>query len=141
MNKLIFGAVLMLAACAGQPSVPAPPAANSALAFLSAIGHRSELGGRTVAPLKVIEDSRCPASVQCIRAGTVRLQVRLEYDGNSRVEVVGLNQPVSFEGKWLHLVEVCPARSSPERLADRDYHFTFAISDAADPPPSSVRCG
>ena len=139
-RRVLLAGVLMLPACAVPLAGSERPATNGIGTFESTVGRRIELGNRAVTPLAVLEDSRCPANVQCIQAGTVRLQVRLEEAGRSWDAVVGLKQPAALENAWLHLLGVCPPRPTPERPAERDYRLTFAIASAADPPPVEVRC-
>jgi hypothetical protein len=99
--RTILLSVLMLAACA-QPATPAPPqpttttahspAAQQVLAdltrldqalrapgiFAAGLNETADLGdGLTVRPLAVIEDSRCPADVECIWAGRLRLRANV----------------------------------------------------------------
>jgi hypothetical protein len=140
-SPAFLAGVLTLAACAVPLAGSERPAADAPATFASAIGTRSASGSRGITPLAVVEDSRCPASVQCIQAGTVRVQVRLEEAGGSRVATVGIRQPAELHGAWLHLIGVCPARTTPQRLLDSDYRFTFTISDAAHPPHENVSCG
>ncbi len=129
----MLAGVLVLAACA-------VPSSNAIRTFTGAIGGRIVLGSRTVTPLAVIEDSRCPANVQCIQAGTVRLKVRVEEGPLSREATVGLSQPAALEGAWLHLVVVCPPRGAPGTVPHRGYRFIFAITEAADRPSVEVPC-
>jgi hypothetical protein len=44
--------------------------------------------GLTVRFIGVTEDSRCPANVQCIRAGEARVQLELRFPGNEPDEVI-----------------------------------------------------
>ena len=139
---MIVAGVLMLPACAAPPARPTPGATPAAAVatFASAIGDRNALGDRAVTPLEVVEDSRCPANVRCIQAGTVRLRLRLQERGESREAIVGLERPARLAGAWLHLLGVCPARIVPDAPAARDYRFTFAITTAADRPAVQVPC-
>jgi len=99
--RMIVLSVLTLAACA-QPAMPAPPqpttntahspAAQQVLADLArldqelrapgieaaGLNETADLGnGLTVRPLSIIEDSRCPADVECIWAGRLRLRANI----------------------------------------------------------------
>jgi len=102
--RVFFLAALMLAACA---TAPAPDTGASALAqsiradldalerelaapgvVAAGIGQVADLGdGLSIRPLEVIEDSRCPANVQCVWAG--RLRVRAEAAGAVRELTLG----------------------------------------------------
>lgn len=139
MRSFLAG-LLMLPAFA-VPSDSSPlPAIRSVPVATGAIGNRSELGGRTIAPLEIIEDSRCPANVRCIQAGTVRLKVKVQKRRASSEAIVGLDQPVQLQKAWLHLVGVCPARVVPDVLSASDYRFTFAITDRSAQPAAQALC-
>jgi len=110
MRALLFS-VLMFSACTQAPEAPAdppPPPPQGELAQtiqasldrldaelgaegVVAVGlnETADLGGGlTVTPLEVLEDSRCPANVDCVWAGQVRL----------RVNVSGVETELNSEG-------------------------------------------
>ncbi|HEY6868254.1 MAG TPA: hypothetical protein VI199_00735 [Novosphingobium sp.] len=83
-------------------------------------GETVRTGPLTVAPERLIEDSRCPDKVQCIRAGTVRIVARIE----GREVELELDRPVNAAGGALTLAEVYPpARTG--RLYPDEYRFGF----------------
>ena len=107
MRAVVF-AVFALAACAATPTPdPAQAGAGSALeaqiradnarlegqlradgVVSASIGETADLGGDlTVKPLEVLEDSRCPANVQCVWAG--RLRLRAEISGAAQELTLG----------------------------------------------------
>lgn len=137
----ILAGFLMLSACAVPVASLTPAATNSLGIVTGVIANRSELGSRAITPLEIIEDSRCPANVRCIQAGTVRLKVSLQERRVNSEATLGLEQPARLEGAWLHLVEVCPPRVVPNRLSPLSYRFTFAITISADRPAVQVLCG
>ena len=78
----LAAASLALAACASAPADGGNAAPEQAAgASLVRLGETVRLGGLSVRALRLVEDSRCPAGVQCIHAGTVRLAVRIEERG------------------------------------------------------------
>lgn len=89
------------------------------------IGETVQAGPVSVGPVRVVEDSRCPAGVACIQAGTVRLAVRI--DGAAPVEL-RLGQPVSAGGGSLALVEVYPERRKDTALYPDEYRFGFRFT-------------
>ena len=104
------------------------------------IGEQVRLGGIAVWALRLVEDSRCPASVQCVHAGTVRLAIRIEQAGSSREAVLRLREPeAAGGGRVLWLAGVCPLREAPEPpLRAEDYRFMLATGregESAPPPP------
>ncbi len=138
--RLIVAGFLLLPACATPLANSTAPATNAVAVVASEIGDRSELGNVILTPLEIVEDSRCPANVRCIQAGTVRLKVRLQEHRKSWEAIIALEQPARLEGEWLHLVGVCPAQIVPQVLPQRDYRFTFAITAHADRPAVEVAC-
>lgn len=109
-------ALLALASCAPVPQIDY---ANGPTASL---GELAVLDGVAVRPLAVLEDSRCPASVQCVWAGRVR--IRAEVSGEGTRELT-LGEPAAVSGGTLTLVDVRPSRRTPEAISPRAYQFTF----------------
>jgi hypothetical protein len=125
----LAAASLALAACASAPaeggSAAAAPAAGASLVRL---GEDVRLGGLGVRALRLVEDSRCPAGVQCIQAGTVRLAVRITERGSARELVLQLGEPQPLgDGRVLSLASVCPPTTSPGvKLPEASYRFYLA---------------
>ena len=111
-------ALLALASCA---SVPERDYANGPTAPLNEV---ATLDGLTVRPLAVIEDSRCPASVQCVWAGRVRISAEIGGEGTRELT---LGEPVAAGGGTLTLVDVRPSKRTPDAIAPREYQFTFTF--------------
>jgi hypothetical protein len=111
-------ALLVLASCA---SVPQRDYANGPTAPLNEV---ATLDGLTVRPIAVLEDSRCPASVQCVWAGRVRISAEVSGAGTRELT---LGEPVMVNGGTLTLVDVRPGRRTPEAIPTREYEFTFTF--------------
>jgi hypothetical protein len=132
---------LALAACASaSPDSGSSGAATAQGSAVLRIGETARLGGLSVRALGLVEDSRCPASVVCIQAGTVRVAVRLGEGGTARDTVLSLGQPEPLGGgRVLRLTGACPSPNSPGgRLPEAQYrfHLTAAAAGAeAAPPP------
>ncbi|MBA2467252.1 MAG: hypothetical protein H0V46_06585 [Sphingomonas sp.] len=116
MKQITLLALVALAACA---TAPEPDFANGPTAPLNEIANVSGIGVRTLA---VIEDSRCPASVQCVWAGRVRIRVAISNGG---MHELTLGEPAAVSGGMLTLVDVRPGKRTPDAIAPRDYQFTF----------------
>lgn len=144
MRAFLFS-VLMLSACSQAPEAPADPPtpqdelAQSIQASLDrldaelaaegvvAVGlnETADLGGGlTVTPLDVLEDSRCPANVDCVWAGQVRLRANVsgaEVELNSDQ---GLSTPNGIV--VLAVVKPYPFQEWPEaELPIPPYRFGF----------------
>ncbi|HEU5285873.1 MAG TPA: hypothetical protein VFU20_05100 [Sphingomicrobium sp.] len=111
-----FLALLALASCA---TVPHRDYGNGPTAPLNEVAN---LDGITVRPLAVMEDSRCPASVQCVWAGRVRIRAEVSGEG---IRELTLGEAVAVSGGTLTLVDVRPGKRTPETIALRAYQFTF----------------
>jgi hypothetical protein len=128
--------IATIAGCAaGAPPSAVPIMDGSGTAPL---GGHARFSGLDVVPLRVQEDSRCPASVQCIQAGTVRLAVEID-DGEVRSETqLTLGASIALaDGRRLSLAAVCPYPRQPGPIASGSYRFTFAVGLYAPPPPGS----
>jgi hypothetical protein len=137
-RSLAVTGLLAAAGCASAQRPAASTSGASPAAITLALGQRGTVGGSTVTPLRVEEDSRCPASVQCIRAGTVRLAVRIA--GRPRREpVLTLGQPSRLDSaSWLTLCAVAPNRARPGRIRPAAYRFSFVLRRGA--APSAPAC-
>ena len=111
-------AVILLASCA---SVPQRDYANGPTAPLNEV---ATLDGLTVRPLAVIEDSRCPATVQCVWAGRVRISADISGVGTRELT---LGESATLGGGTLTLVDVRPSKRTPEAISPREYQFTFTF--------------
>lgn len=117
MKAALLFALPLLAACATVPPLAAGPTAG--------LSGTAQVDGLRVRPLSILEDSRCPAGVQCIWAGRLIVQVEVK-GGNSREQLdleLGKGQPVA--GGELRLVSVTPARREGPTARPGDYRFTF----------------
>ena len=123
MKTLAFAALLALAGCA-TASLPALPEDGLTRA---AMGQTVAVGGPKVTPLTVLEDSRCPAGVQCVWAGRVRISARVDLGRGSETRELTQGMPVPVADGTLELVQVQPAKpgSSAGPLASADYRFAL----------------
>lgn len=132
-------AVALLAA-AGCASAERPVAGSSHVSagpITLALGQRGAIGGFAVTPLRVEEDSRCPASVQCIQAGTVRLAVRIAGPAR-RQPVMTLKRPFRLDPvSWLTLCAVTPYPASPGRIGPSAYRFGFVLGRGSAAPAAA----
>jgi hypothetical protein len=107
-----------LASCAPAPQIDY---AHGPTAPLNEV---ATLDGLTVRPLAVIEDSRCPASVQCVWAGRVRISAEVSGAGTRELT---LGEGLTVSGGTLTLVDVRPSKRAPEAIPPREYQFTFTF--------------
>lgn len=126
-------AALVAAGCA---SAERPAAGASPGTITLALQQRGTIGGFAVTALRVEEDSRCPAEVQCIQAGIVRLSVRIA--GRARLQpVLTLARPSRLDAdNWLTLCAVTPYPARPGRIRPAAYRFGFVLHSSASAPPT-----
>ncbi len=109
---------LALAGCAAIPPVSAGPTAG--------LGETANVGGVQVRPLRVVEDSRCPANAVCVWEGRLRVEAAVDARGGSETHriVLTLRQPATLGDATLTMVEAQPVKlDSP--VDPRSYRFTF----------------
>jgi hypothetical protein len=118
LRSVTLLALLALASCG---TVPQREYANGPTAPLNEV---ATLDGLTVRPIAVLEDSRCPASVQCVWAGRVRISAEVSGAGTRELT---LGESLTVSGGTLTLVDVRPSKRTPEAIAPREYQFTFTF--------------
>ena len=82
-----------------------------------------------VSPKAIVSDSRCPAGVTCIWAGTVEIRTVLSTsiaNGEKGEYVLTLGKSQKFGNYTVTLVAVIPAKSQTP-IPDSSYRFTFEI--------------
>ena len=95
-----------------------------------AIGASATINGTTIGVLELIEDSRCPADVQCIQAGTVRVRASIDTYDKPFTFSLGKSQVVG--DATITLVSVLPAQKfSTQTVQSSEYRFTFTVSNAS----------
>ncbi len=113
---------LALAGCVTVP--PAPP-----LGPVAALGHTAVAGPVRVRPIAVVEDSRCPADVQCVWAGRLRLLAEIDFNGGSetlRRELV-LGAPLPLPEGTVTLSAALPAPVAGRPINPAAYRLTFTF--------------
>ena len=105
-------------------------AAGSAQVRTIGLGETATFDELSVRALRVAEDSRCPIGVQCIQAGTVRLEVDVAGDRPA----LALGVPVAAGRHWLSLTRACPYPVHGTPIRPADYRFTLQLS-ASDAAP------
>lgn len=108
-----LAALALLAACVTVR--PSPVAAGLDQSFRLGRGETAAVGadGLTVRFASVVEDSRCPLGVVCVRAGEARVHLELRAPGAGTDEVIlategGQPRYASFAGYDVRLVDLDP---------------------------------
>lgn len=133
--RAAFTAFLLIG-CAATPE--AGPERGTATLRMA---EEQRLAGTPVRLLRVVEDSRCPAGVQCIHAGTVRIALRLSDADGPRETILRLDDPQEVGGGLqLGLVAVCPPRRPPGAAPNPDDRYVIAFSRGAPLPAIDFAC-
>ena len=105
------------------------------------LGEEARIAGIRVRAARLVEDSRCPANVQCVHAGTVRLTVVLSDGGDAREVVLRADEPQRLGAeRWIELSAVCPVPRAPGPIASGDYRFIVSVAEGGPPPPLDFAC-
>jgi hypothetical protein len=126
MNHALYLAApfaLAIGACAAQQPASAPTPAQPGLAY-ARIGEEVFTGGPRVTPLAVLEDSRCPAEVNCVWAGQLRLSVQIVTGKGRETRELILGKPVSVADGALLFADALP-RSRQGSIPSDEYRFGF----------------
>lgn len=120
MKQLTAFAALALAACTTVPPANAGPTAG--------LNQTASVGGLRIRPIEVIEDSRCPANVQCVWAGRLIVRARMNGDGWTQVRDFELGAFQAVDQYRVTLVNAEPSKTAPGPIDPRAYRFTFDVS-------------
>lgn len=92
--------------------------------------------GVTIAPIEVVEDSRCPVdeNIRCIQAGTVRVRAKVTNTNGERVLVFTLGTPVASKTETIELIEVLPSARAEVPIVANEYRFMFKITKVKEKP-------
>ena len=106
----LLAAFCTLSACTIIPPAngPLPPSADGIARV--ALGHKVYVDGPSVTPLAVIEDSRCPAEVQCVWAGRLIVRTRVAGGAWARTLDLELGKPQAVADGALTLVSARAGR-------------------------------
>jgi hypothetical protein len=100
------------------------PVANQPIEGPVRLGEIAAVDGPRVRPDRVIEDSRCPADVQCIQAGRLIVRATVLGGGWSKQIDLTLGVPVPVADGMLTLVDATPVPIDGKTAASAG-RFTF----------------
>ena len=113
---------LALTACATVPPPSAGPTAG--------LNQVAIVDGLRIRPIEVVEDSRCPANVQCVWAGRLIVRARMNGDGWTQVRDFELGVFQAVDRYRVTLISAEPAKTAPGPTDPDSCRFTFAVSAA-----------
>ncbi len=124
-GPMLLTGTALLSACA-HGDIPSQERERTLL-----IGQTGDFGQLRVTPQQIVEDSRCPANVQCIQAGTVRVRALVEPPLTGAPRLMELGKPQLISGGTLLLAEVRPRRIAGANVAPSDYRLVFRYTHPA----------
>lgn len=120
MKQLTALAALALAACTTVPPPNTGPTAG--------LNQVATVDGLRIRPIEVVEDSRCPAQVQCVWAGRLIVRARMNGDGWTQVRDFELGAFQAVDRYRVTLISAEPPKATPAPIDPNAYRFTFAVS-------------
>lgn len=127
--KLAAALVIAQASLAGCTVIPeAPNVVGTPVAEGTAVplGQPVAVGDLAVTPMRVVEDSRCPAEVDCVWAGRLVVETRIDGAGWRETDSISVGETYGTHGKVIALVAADPARSNQIPIEAAAYRFTYA---------------
>jgi len=120
MKAFLIIAALSLTACATvRPANVGPTAGLNQVAIVD---------GLRIRPIAVIEDSRCPANVQCVWAGRLVVRARMNGPGWTQVRDFELGVFQAVDRYRVTLIRAEPPAPGP--IDPGAYRFTFEVQSA-----------
>jgi len=102
-------------------------AGNSTLGEVG-VGKSVFINGVRVSLNKIVQDSRCPADVQCIQAGWVTASVTLQSETDTVTkDMSSVAAPTQFDSYEISIISVKPLKKSVSPTAPGDYLITFRV--------------
>ncbi|WP_429000269.1 hypothetical protein [Stenotrophomonas rhizophila] len=123
-SRLKEGALEVLMTISLLGCAAAGPVARSPIEGPVRLGEMAAVDGPKVRPDRVIEDSRCPADVQCIQAGRLVVRATVLGGGWSKELDLTLGVPVPLADGMLTLVDATPVPVTGETSGSAA-RFTF----------------
>ncbi len=111
-------------------SIPVAPSYHTGdtMTVTAHVGQSVRALGETLTPIRVVGDSRCPADVQCIWAGTVHVSVAIASGSGDSDMTFELGKVGTTEVNTIALTAVAPTKNSKQEIASGDYVFTFTVT-------------
>lgn len=124
------------------PDVPEPAEEESVTPYGEAGLALNEVGSfpddLSIRPVAILEDSRCPRNAQCVRAGTVKVSVRIRSAMGVSTNTFEPGTTITTEAESVTLLSVTPEPIAGEEIPHSAYRFLFEVRKrpgAGSPPP------
>ncbi|MEP0560246.1 MAG: hypothetical protein ABJC54_01945, partial [Qipengyuania citrea] len=90
-----------------------------------AIGSPVWAGDAILTPLAIIEDTRCPADVQCFHGGELTVSTRIAATHWTQTAPLTLGDPYEVMGRTYVLATAAPLPTAGGDIPAGDYRFVF----------------
>lgn len=127
----LVAAILSLSLATGCAIVPDTPRVGREAAAQGtpvALGEPVWLGDVIVTPLRVVEDSRCPADATCVWEGRITVSTRITAAHWQQTVDLTLGEPHEVMNRRIALASAAPAKSAGQENPPGAYRFTFSGS-------------
>ena len=121
MKAMVPLIALALTACATVPPANVGPTAG--------LGEVATVDVVRIRPIKLIEDSRCPALARCVWEGRLTVRARMSGPGWTQVRDFQLGVPQAVDQYRIALIQAEPQKAASGPIDPRAYRFTFALSE------------
>jgi len=98
-----------------------------------------------IRPLLVSEDSRCPSDVDCVQAGTVRVELETVSGMGTSTDTLSLDSFLTTEAEMVTFMDAKPMASSQKEIPQNEYQLVFMVEKRSmqiiplpDPRPVNV---
>jgi hypothetical protein len=90
----------------------------------------TKTGRITIKFLELVEDSRCPADVNCVWAGIAKIKIQLNKNGKTAVVELNTQNEKStvFQGHTVTLKDLQPRQSTTSKYSPSAYSATLTIT-------------
>lgn len=92
-------------------------------------GEKGTVGGIALSFEKVIQDSRCPIDVVCIRAGDVTTRISLSSPNEQKQIDLSSEKEELFGAYTIAIESVSPSPSASTPIFEREYEVMFSIEN------------
>lgn len=89
------------------------------------LGQVAVLGDVSIAPIEVLEDSRCPETVQCVWAGQLVVSANVTDRGSSKLRELTLSETFVAGGRTIEFFSARPKAEENLKPLIEDYRFGF----------------
>jgi len=135
MRSLGVVFALLILSCNSSPTAPAGSGADTGGTVVVQFGNSAQVNSDLrVSFTKVVEDSRCPASVTCVWQGNGAIRLDITTGGGSQSATLNtaggatFPQEASVAGYAFTLVALDPQRQTPDPIPMQQYRATIRVT-------------